>query len=332
MKKDKLIEYLSSIIFCIILFFNLFVLNIFENKIIFAIFLILFCIISNVFVKSIKTESKDKKKIILLMTVFSIIYILVLYIIGVFVGFYRNPITFSIKELFSRILPISAIIVVAELIRNTFVTRKNKMVTIIITIALVLVDILLNISLYKAFNLGNILTLIGYVGLSSISVNLLCNYIIKRHGYVPNIIYRIILTMYIYILPIIPDVYLFFQAVFRIMYPYIIYLVIDFAFTTDNFKLAIKNKKVSAITLIISICICILIVLLVSCKFRYGIMVVGSSSMAESINKGDVVFFEKYNGQTLEEGQVIIFNKENIVTIHRIEDIQILNGNTIYYT
>lgn len=332
MKKDKIIEYLSSIIFCIILFFDLFVLNIFSNKHIFAIFLILYYVINRIFVKGRKVESRDKKKIILIMVAFSIIYILILYIIGIFVGFYKNPVTFSIKEIFNRILPISAIIVLAELIRNTFVTKENKITTIITTISLVLVDVLISINLYKAFNLENMLSLVGYVGLSSVSVNLLCNYIVKRHGYIPNIIYRLITTMYIYVLPVIPDIYLFFQDVFRIMYPYIIYLMIDFAFTTDNFKLALQNKKANIISLIIGMCICMIIVLLISCKFRYGLMVVGSASMTGSINKGDAVLFEQYSGQELEEGQVIIFYKNNIPTIHRIEDIQILNGDTIYYT
>lgn len=54
--------------------------------------------------------------------------------------------------------------------------------------------------------------------------------------------------------------------------------------------------------------------------------------MAGSINKGDAIFFEQYRGQKLEEGQVIVFLKDNVQTIHRIDDIQILNGETIYYT
>jgi signal peptidase I len=54
--------------------------------------------------------------------------------------------------------------------------------------------------------------------------------------------------------------------------------------------------------------------------------------MTGSINKGDAIIFEQYKGQELEEGQVIIFYKDNIQTIHRIQDIQLLNGETIYYT
>lgn len=332
MKRDKLTEYIYSIFLCIILFFDLFVLNIFYNKYIFAIFLLIYFIIGRVFVKPKKVNSKNKEKIILIIVAFSVIYILILYIIGVFTGFYRNSIIFSIKEFFSRILPISTIILLSELIRNIFVTRRNKTSTFVITMALIVVDILMNINLYKVFNLENVLTLIGYVVLSSASTNLLCNYIVKRYGYIPNMIYRIITTIYIYILPIIPDIYLFFQVVFRIMYPYIIYLIIDDAFTTDNFKLSIKNQKKNTVSLLIGIVIAFSIVLLISCKFRYGIMVVGSSSMTGSINKGDAIFFEQYNGQELEEGQIIVFYKDKIQTIHRIQDIQVLNGETIYYT
>ena len=195
-----------------------------------------------------------------------------------------------------------------------------------------MVDVLTNINLYNVFNLEEVLALIGYVGLASISTNLLCNYLVKRYGYIANISYRIITTMYIYIFPILPDVYLFFQSVLRIIYPYIIYLVIDFAYATENFKVVIKNKKTNLIGLVFTIFLSISIVLLVSCKFKYGIMAVGSSSMTGSINKGDAIVFEKYEKQELEENQVIIFYKENIVTIHRIQDIQILNGEKIYYT
>ena len=54
--------------------------------------------------------------------------------------------------------------------------------------------------------------------------------------------------------------------------------------------------------------------------------------MTGSINKGDAIIFEKYTNQELKEGEVIIFYKENVVTIHRIQDIQVLNGEKIYYT
>lgn len=332
MKKDKVMEYLFAIILCCVLFFNLFVLNVFNDKYIFAIFLLIYLLICKIYVKDRKAESVNKNKVILLMSVFSIIYILLLYVVGISAGFYKNPTPFSCKGLVTRILPYTAILICAELIRNIFVTRNNKKSTIIVTVALVTIDILTNIELYNNNNLRQVLALIGYVGLSSISVNLLCNYIVKRYGYIPNMIYRVITTIYIYVFSIIPDIYLFFQSVFRIIYPYIIYILIDTAFATNNFKMVIKNKKANIVSIIGTTIICISIVLLVSCKFKYGIMVVGSSSMADSINKGDLILFEQYSNQELDEGQVIIFNKDNKMNIHRIIDVRILNDETIYYT
>ena len=332
MKKDKIIEYVFAVILFCMLFFNLFVLNVFDNKYIFAIFLLIYLIICGIFVKGRKIENKNKKNVIVLVTALSLVYLLIIYIIGLFSGYYRNSTSFSIKVLLNRIIPLTGIIIISELIRHKFLTKDDKKSTILTTLSLILIDILLNINFYNILNLEELLALIGYVGLVTVSTNLMCNYIGKRYGYVPNIIYRIITTMYMYIFSILPDIYMFFMTVLKIVYPYIIYLIIDYAYATDNFKIVIKNSRTNFVGLVITVIISIGIVLLVSCKFTYGIMAVGSESMTGSINKGDAIIFEQYTGQVLEEKQVIIFNKENVVTIHRIQDIQILNGETIYYT
>lgn len=332
MKVDKRREYSLLIILCSVLLFNLFVLNVFKNKIIFAIFLCIYVIICRTFIKSKKIQNIDKKTIIFLMTIFAIVHVGILYIIGIFTGFYRNPVSFSLKVLYNRILPYTAIIIFSEMIRGIFITKDNKKITNIVTIVLILIDIATYINFYNLSILEELLAFIGNICLSSISINLLCNYIAKRYGIIPNLLYRIITIIYTYIFMLLPNIYLFFQSTFKIIYPYIIYLIIENLFTTNNFKVALKRQKTNWIGLIITIFILISIVLLVSCNFKYGIIVVGSSSMSEAINKGDAVIFEQYNKQELEEGQVIIFNKDNVRTIHRIEDIQILNEETIYYT
>ena len=210
MKNDKLIEYIFSISLCIILFFNLFVLNIFNNKYVFSIFLLIYLVIALRLIKPKKVDSINKKKVILFMTIFAILHIIFLYIVGIFVGFYKNPVGFNLKGIYKWIMPLSAIIVITELIRNLFITRENKRATYIATIGLILIEVSTYIDLYTTFKLDTILALVGYVILHSISVNLLCNYIVRRHGYIPNIIYRIITSIYIYILPILLDIYLLF--------------------------------------------------------------------------------------------------------------------------
>ena len=75
-----------------------------------------------------------------------------------------------------------------------------------------------------------------------------------------------------------------------------------------------------------------LTIMLVSCQFRYGILVVGSRSMENTINIGDSVVYKSYNGEKLVEGQVIVFNYNGIKTIHRIIDIKNFNGEYRVYT
>jgi signal peptidase len=55
--------------------------------------------------------------------------------------------------------------------------------------------------------------------------------------------------------------------------------------------------------------------------------------MTGAINKGDAVFFERYNAQEkIEIGRVIIFNQDNIRIVHRVVDIKNVNGETRYIT
>ena len=51
-----------------------------------------------------------------------------------------------------------------------------------------------------------------------------------------------------------------------------------------------------------------------------------------ALNKGDVAISERYEDQFIQEGQVIAFKQSKSVVIHRVVDIQVVNGITRYYT
>lgn len=332
MKKDKLIEYIAVIFLFIVLFFDFFVSKLLDYNIILVMLLGIYVLICNKFIKSRKVDNINRKTVTFFMIIFSIIYILILYILGIFVGFYKNPISFNFKVLYSRILPSILIIVFAEIIRSKFVLKNNRIITILITIALIFIDVLTYINLYNFSLLEDVLAMIGYVFFSSVSLNLLFNYIIKRYGVFPNILFKIIITTYIYIFSILPDIYMFFQSALRIIYPYFIYIILEKLFTINNFKLSIKNNKVNFISIICCTFFVIVMVLLISCKFKYGMLVVGSNSMSGVIDKGDVIIFERYDNQELQEGQVIVFYKDEKRIIHEIKEIQTLNDNIVIYT
>lgn len=332
MKKDKVIENTLLVIIVIVTFFNLFLLNAESQRLVLSIFFIVYTFVLTKILKFRKVDNKNKHRLLILMVGLSILDILILYIIGIFTGFYKNINACNGKTMLSTVLPYIVIIISSEIIRQIFVTKENKKNTIIITVALVLSEISIFTNLSKIWDLREMLLLIGYVTIPSISSNLLCNFIVKKYGLVPNILYRIITGIYVYIFGVLPDIYIFFQSIYKIIFPYIIYLIIDDLFENNKFKKIAKREKINIISLVISIILVTSIVMLVSCKFKYGILVVGSSSMAGTIDKGDAVVYKRFEDDRLEKGQVIIFLKDDIKTIHAIEDIQLKNNEVIYHT
>lgn len=332
MKKDRIIEYSLLLLIFIVTIFNLFWTDTKMQVKVLAIFLLAFTIFLIKLMKYKKVDNPSKNKVTIFILGLSAIYIILIYIIGIFSGFYRNANSFSYNNLYNIILPYILIVVCSEIIRQIFVTKDNKKITVITTFVLVLLEITLYSNRYTSWNLDNALILIGYVIFPAISISLMCNYMVKRYGVIPNIVYRVITMIYTYIFSVLPDIYMFFQSIYKIIYPYIIYILVDEVFEKKKFRKVNKHEKISLISISISMIIVISIVMLVSCKFKYGILVVGSSSMTGTVDKGDAVVFERYDDQKLKKGQIIVFTKDNIKTIHCIENIQIKNDETIYFT
>jgi signal peptidase len=116
------------------------------------------------------------------------------------------------------------------------------------------------------------------------------------------------------------------------LYPYIIYLILEKFYSSNDFTIAYNDKKREVVGNTILLVVITLFIMLISCQFKYGILVVGSKSMTGSINMGDAVIFESYDNQQIELGQVIIFDYNGLQTIHRVVDIKNVNGQYRYYT
>ena len=97
--------------------------------------------------------------------------------------------------------------------------------------------------------------------------------------------------------------------------------------------MALSPKRRGAVlAIILAVLLMVSVVMLISCKFRYAAIVIGSGSMSGVVEKGDVIVYEQYKSQPLEVGQVIVFNKDKTLVIHRIIDIQFIDGQTCYFT
>lgn len=324
-------KYILELALLIILFFALFVPNIFTRMVV-AVFLLAYTIFATKILKNTETLSEKNKRLMFQMFIFGAIYVVAYYIMGIYFGYYINPVQFSIKTIITFILPLTVIIISSEILRNVFVHEKDKISNILVIIDMVLIEVAIYWQVYDLSNLNDFLVVLGLIIFASIACNLLYNYICSRFGYKPIIIYRLITVLYLYIIPVVPDVYTFFRAVLRMVYPYIIYLFLEYMYGKNKIIDTYKSRTIRNVNVVIIIIIAILTTMLISCKFHVGILAIGSGSMARTINKGDAVVFVKYTDQEISKGDVIVFKKNNITIVHRVTNVITNNGEKQYYT
>ena len=333
MKADKIKIYISEITLLIILSFALFVPNIF-NKTMILFLLTIYAIIVNYIIKKRKTDSVNSKKVILLMILLATIYLVSYYLLGLYFGYNEATYKIGISTIVNYIIPMAVIIISTETLRKIYIMQNERNITILAFIICVLIDILIYKNIYNLLENKDIVEKISFILATSVAYNLLYIYITKRYDIKANIYYKLITILYIYIIPYIPNINMFFYSVLNIIYPYIIYQVLEYTFTKDNMVIALTDKRKRIVSTGIIFTLAIILVMLISCQFKYGLIVVGSGSMTGVVNKGDMAFIERYDSKNdeINVGQIIVFKKNDIKIIHRvIEKIQ-SDGETKYIT
>ncbi len=273
----------------------------------------------------------NKKKISKIMIIFGILYIALFYTLGLYTGFYQQILRFNLKNIVNNIVPITIIIFSTEQIRSKLLQDESLKSKILVVIITAIIDSSIYLNAYGFSNLDSFLGLIGFVIIVSVFNNILYTYMTSKYGKTPVIIYKCITTLYIYFIPFAPDVYIYFRTFLRMLYPILIYGYLENNMNLEKDREANKSIRKEAFTYTVEIAIILILIALISCKFSYGILVIGSGSMSGSIEKGDVVFFHNKK-EPLEVGDVIVFQKDDIRVVHRIVDIKNINDEFRYYT
>ena len=331
MKKDKIKIYIFESLICLIFFFTLFVSSLYLRIIIASILLSLLFITKR-FLHKKNIISMYHKQVALLLGLLSILFLLVFYILGLYLGFTTSIIKFSLKTFALIILPTSIIIISSEIIRSIFLVEKSIFSKILTTIAMVLIDVSLYANINQMTTYAGFTNVIGFSLFASIACNLLWNYTSIRYGYKPAIVFRLVFTLYEFIIPVIPNVYTYFRCFLRIIYPYIIYLFLEMLYARKEMVVAVKDKRKDNIITFILLILMITIIMLISCEFKFGLLVIGTGSMEGTIDVGDAIVYESYDGQSVKEEQIIVFERNNMKVVHRVIDIKDINGIRRYYT
>ena len=275
--------------------------------------------------------SKDVTlKIIIILMAFFLLY----YSSGILIGFAQNNNYLTVKSIINIILPILIYIPLKEFLRYHILTKSSESKILIATtcILFILIDNTIPLSLHTITFSKETFLLIALTFLPSITENILCTYLSLHLGYKPGIIYLIIMNLYKYILPIIPNPNEYLYSLIFLILPLIVLVKIKNYLKQDrtneqsysNYK---ENKR-ELIRFIPLIILIIVLVCTVSNYFRFYAIAIASGSMTPHISKGDVVIVDK-KFKNLEIGDVLAYKYEGKIIVHRV--YKIINNNNEYF-
>ena len=330
MKKGyKKLLILELIIFSI-LGINSFICNFLTNyRIVFFLFLVL---ISFKFILGFeKDRHRYAKDFILDELIMLIIFLLIIYFLGIMMGFIKTEYGFNIIKQF--ILPSVLYIILREYFRYLALTKSdgNNFLTVLTVILIIFLDITNNIYLTSFSTKHSIFIFIATILLPVIFSNIAFSYVTKKIGYKPVLFYCLVMELYGYILPISPDLGQYIGTIVLLVMPTI------FCIKVNNFFESIKKQELNRNTIkkkrpfasiILASIIIIVISYYTSGHFNHWAIVIASNSMVDKIQKGDIVIIDKVNNhyEKIDVGQILAYRYNNKIIVHRVvERIEIEN-------
>lgn len=337
MKKSYLKILIINILAILVLITNLFT-QYFHGYYFLIVFtlLILGLLIFNVGYE--KDRMRFRKDLSFSVVMYSIFYVLITYVFGLYTGFVRNGNLFSIIP---DLLPYFIFIITTEVTRYNIIKKGNR--NLLIYGIQILLFILIELNLYRNnydfSNADSIIKLVTTFLIPITSENIMLTYLTYKAGYLPSISYRMIFELKNFILPLFPDFGLYLTAIVDFLFPVFIVYRVNYLFKAfEKEKILTRVKKSTIITILInsfSLILFVSIITLTSGLFKYYAVTIGSESMTPNIYKGDIVILEKLNKkemQNLKIGDILVFKSESKMIVHRIVRIIKIKDEIYFYT
>ena len=257
-------------------------------------------------------------------------FLIVIYSIGLFTGFNNTIFKLSFNYFFNVIFLELVSIILLELVRyvickNTTTTKKP---IIFFTIVMIVLNVITEISGYNLSETEGIFVFASVVILPVISRELLCSYLSYKVSYVPSLIFKIVIVLYEFVFPIIPNLGYYLYASFNLFLVFFIYFLSSKSIDYAEKALTYVKKSTRKIIYYPIIILLIILIALISGIFKYKLIAIGSNSMVPIYARGDAIIYKKADFNEVNEGDIIVFSKEGTVITHRVQKIS-KEGSTV---
>jgi len=296
-----------------------------------ALLLPLLAIFAGFLLKKRSTPSIFKNQVLLIVAVIAVTAIMLYYLSGLYFGIGKTA-SYTYSGLITMALPLLIVLYSVEFTRYLVLGSECKGALFIFTLGAVLTDVALFCSPAPFKSINSFMELVGATVAPSVSLNLLFNYLTRRHGFLPAASYKLITTVYIYIIPYLPTAPSALVAAARIILPLLIYTFIRSLYENKKKRTKGRSERVGKSAVTVTVICLIGLIMLTSCRFPVGMIVIGSGSMEDELNIGDATVYTVSNGTDIEIGDIIIFKSGSSRIVHRVWDLEYTNGEYRFYT
>ena len=332
--------YIRLLIFEIFVFLIL-ILNSFAENILSGYKMVIFLLILLGIFKMFFGFERDKhryiKDIILETIIYLFIFFIIFYLLGVFITFARVEGYYTWYGLKTMVIPVILTIIFREILRYMVMCKSegNKLLLVLTCIMFIFIEVTTTIYYTNFSTKYSSFLFIALTLLPAISSNIVFSILTLKVGYKPIILYALVIGLYRYLFPIIPNPDQYLTSIIMFLVP------VGYGYRIYKFYDKVKDKEIERNYnkktfgyLIIPSLIIIILVYFTSGYFHYHAIAVASGSMTPNILKGDIVVIEKIDGDysKLKKGQVIAYKYDNIVIVHRLINIIEEKGTYYFYS
>ena len=320
----------------VILILNSFVWNILSTYKI-SIFLLLVMTLFKFLFGFEKNRRRYLKDLVIEVVIFLIEFLILYYLLGIIITFYESGDYYTKSGFTNILIPTFIYLVLREYSRYMFMCKAegSRLLFWTTTTLFVMFDITTAIYFRDFSTNYSTFLFIALTFLPAVSTNIVLCYFSRKTGYLPLLIYSVVIGLYPYLMPIVPNPNQYVASIVNFMLPILFGLRLWLFYRKEHKRditVEVSRKKKSFIPVLSSAFIVLILVYFISGYFHYWAIAVASSSMAPKINKGDVVIIEKIdnNYDSLKKGQVIAFKYDGAVIVHRLVNI-VRDGNEYYF-
>ena len=273
------------------------------------------------------TRFKGKKEKIKTTLIIVIVYYILYFLLGLFLGYKKSPYGRSFFMIIKNLFFIVGLIAMQDFVRTKVMNNQRKKINYVL---FTLIFVLLRLDYtegFAVFSSGDrIFEYIASVIIPEIAKGCVCSYLAISGGTLLVYAYSIPVALFQVLSPVFPNLDWFLKSIFDILISLILFLYNNYEHTIKTTRMTRREKKkINPVKQIPGILLILFVVAFIAGFLPVKPVAVMSYSMVPTFSRGAVVISTKTSQKDLcklKVGDILHYKSENGEVIHRIVEIQ----------